>query len=637
MIEFHIRLEDGSERTRRAAPPVLLGRGPECGLRVRSWRLARAHARFARGPSGIMLEDLGSLAGTRVNGERVAQFGPLQPDDEIQAGPCLLRVRECGGPEPGPAVAAAPGLSAGVDDAGMGGEGSGEGGGDLNHGGGDGGGGGNGHGGLGNSSDGPGVHGIAAGERGDEAAALPGSERLALQRRLHAALLDALDLRRRDVASMSDSALRSEAEQRLGELIDADPGIAPQAERAGLLKAVVDEAVGLGPLEPLLADPGVSEIMVNRHDEIYVERAGRLLRHGAGFSSEQAVLGVIERIVAPLGRRIDESSPMVDARLRDGSRVNAVIAPVALKGASITIRKFPRHDMDLPGLVAAGSLGARMARFLALCVERRKNIVVSGGTGSGKTTLLNILSNCIPAGERVVTIEDAAELRLRHAHLVALEARPPNLEGRGQVGIRDLVRNALRMRPDRIVVGECRGAEAFDMLAAMNTGHEGSLTTLHANSPRDALARLETMVLMAGMDLPLAAVREHAVSSVDLLVQQVRLPDGRRLVSSVVEVAGMESGRVQLQELFRYDRARRAFVGCGMVPGFFEAWREAGVEIDAGLFAEAPDTAPADASGTSAADTFCTALTDAPCIASIPGSRRAHGRQPDTGRGGARP
>ena len=571
MLEFHIRLEDGSERTKRLPAPVLLGRGPECGLRLRSWRLARTHVRFARGPAGIMLEDLGSLAGTRVNGERVAQFGPLQPADEIQAGPCLLRVRDCG-----PAAGQSPGTDATqVIDAS----------GDAVQAG-------------ATPAARPDTHGTApaAGTPDGRIAqspalppAAPAPDRLALQRRLHAALLEALDLRRRDVAAMSDGALRSEAQARLAELIEADPDIAPQADRAALLEAVVDEAVGLGPLEPLLADAQVTEIMVNRHDEIYVERAGRLERHGAGFSSEQAVLGVIERIVAPVGRRIDESSPMVDARLRDGSRVNAVIAPVALKGASITIRKFPRHEMGMQDLVAGGSLGPRMAQFLALCVRHRKNIVVSGGTGSGKTTLLNILSNCIPEGERIVTIEDAAELRLRHAHLVALEARPANLEGKGLITIRDLVRNALRMRPDRIVVGECRGAEAFDMLAAMNTGHEGSLTTLHANSPRDALARLETMILMAGMDLPLVAIREHTASSIDLIVQQVRLPSGRRLVASIVEVAGIESGRIQLQELFRYDRASGTFAGCGMVPGFFQSWRETGMEVGADLFAEAPD------------------------------------------------
>jgi pilus assembly protein CpaF len=284
-------------------------------------------------------------------------------------------------------------------------------------------------------------------------------------------------------------------------------GELPEAiDRSLLSKQVLDEAVGLGPLEELLADDSVSEIMVNRYDQIYVERNGRLQHHPLSFTSDRAVLGVIERIVAPLGRRIDESSPMVDARLQDGSRVNAIIAPLALKGATLTIRKFAKHTMSAQDLVDKGSLSAAMAQFLRLCVQSRKNIVVSGGTGSGKTTLLNILSNFIPSGERIITVEDAAELKFDHAHLISLEARPANVEGKGAVAIRDLVKNTLRMRPDRIVIGECRGAEALDMLQAMNTGHDGSLTTLHANSPRDGLARLETMVLMAGMDLPLSAI-----------------------------------------------------------------------------------------------------------------------------------
>ena len=401
-------------------------------------------------------------------------------------------------------------------------------------------------------------------------------ERLQERRRLHAALLEGLDLRRRDVAGMSDGTLRAEAERLLTQIVATDADLAGDEDKAALCREVLDEAVGLGPLEPLLAAPDITEIMVNRYDEIYVERAGRLWRHPAAFTSEQSVRWVIERIVTPLGRRIDESSPMVDARLPDGSRVHAIIPPVAMKGASLTIRKFPQRRPKMADLIAAASLSEGMSQFLALCVRMRKSLVVSGGTGSGKTTLLNILSNEIPDGERVVTIEDAAELRLNHDHLVALEARPANQEGRGHIDIRELVRNALRMRPDRIVVGECRGAEAFDMLTAMNTGHEGSLTTLHANSPRDALGRLESMILMAGLDLPLSAVREHIAASVDLVVQQARLADGRRVVMSIVEVAGMESGRIQLLELFRYDRAA-GFLGCGALPSFARVWNDEGV------------------------------------------------------------
>lgn len=276
---------------------------------------------------------------------------------------------------------------------------------------------------------------------------------------------------------------------------------------------------------------------------------------------------------------------MVDARLADGSRVNAVIAPIALRGASMTIRKFASHRPQLHELIELGSLDVHMAQFLAMCVEHRMNIIVSGGTGSGKTTLLNILSNCIPEGERIVTIEDAAELRLNHEHLVSLEARPANLEGKGLVQIRDLVRNALRMRPDRIVVGECRGAEAFDTICAMNTGHEGSLTTLHANTARDALSRLETMILMAGMDLPLTAIREHIASSIDFIVQQTRQSNGRRVISSIVEVGGLESGIIKTQELFRFDRRKQGgFIGSGIMPARFEQLREEGVMIDSELF-----------------------------------------------------
>lgn len=542
MLDVELRFEDGSVQGRRLVLPLEIGRGAQAGLRLKAWRVAKRHARIERREAGLFLEDFGSLTGTLVNGQRVTQYGPLSPGDEIVIGPCLMHLREpqgCGAAQ----AARAAGLAADSES-------------------------------LADSpetlllSEGPAmdpaVIGVVLGPAG-----LDGTL-VYHRRRLHASLLEALDLRRRDVASMSDAALRSEALAALTDIIKHDSDIPGAVDRQELLRDVVNEAVGLGALEPLLADPSISEIMVNRHDEIFVETAGVLTRHASGFSSEQAVLGVIERIVSPLGRRIDESSPMVDARLGDGSRVNAIIPPLALRGACLTIRKFPLNRPGMDDLLRVGALDASMREFLRCCVQGRKNMVVSGGTGSGKTTLLNVLSNCIPAAERIVTIEDAAELRLDHAHLVSLEARPANLEGRGKVDIRDLVRNALRMRPDRIVVGECRGSEAFDMLAAMNTGHEGSLTTLHANSPRDALSRLETMILMAGMDLPLAAVREHIAASIDVIVQQARLADGRRLITSIVEVTGIESGRIQIQELFKYQSVPvRAFVGCGVVPECF--------------------------------------------------------------------
>jgi pilus assembly protein CpaF len=344
----------------------------------------------------------------------------------------------------------------------------------------------------------------------------------------------------------------------------------------------------------LLGDASITEIMVNRFDEIFIERAGQLQRYPMSFTSDRTVLGVIERIVTPLGRRIDESSPMVDARLKDGSRVNAVIPPLALKGPTLTIRKFAAKKLQPADLVAYGSISEAMVAFLRVCVVYRKNVIVSGGTGSGKTTFLNVLSNFIPDGERIITIEDAAELRLNHSHLISLEARPANAEGRGAVPIRDLVKNCLRMRPDRIVVGECRGGEALDMLQAMNTGHEGSLTTLHANSPRDALARLETMVLMSGMELPLQAIREQIASAVDIVVQQTRFPCGSRKIVSVAEVTGMEGGRIQLQELFRFERKGRSdqgkvsgeFIACQALPTFYDDLQEQGAALDVGIFSQ---------------------------------------------------
>jgi pilus assembly protein CpaF len=418
--------------------------------------------------------------------------------------------------------------------------------------------------------------------------------------RLHAALLERMDLRRHDVSKMSDAQLREETNNFILEIIaEMQAAIPPELDRDLLARQVLDEAVGLGPLEELLQDSSVTEIMVNQHDKIFIERQGRLERHPLTFTSERAVLGVIERIVAPLGRRIDESSPMVDARLKDGSRVNAIIPPLALKGPALTIRKFAKRKMTAQDLVSFGSMSAEMAEFLEVCVAARRNIVVSGGTGSGKTTLLNILSNFIPPDERIITVEDAAELQLHHDHWISLESRPANGEGKGAIPIRELVRNTLRMRPDRIVVGECRGGEALDMLQAMNTGHDGSLTTLHANSPRDALARLETMVLMAGMDLPLSAIREQVASAIHLIVQQTRFACGTRMVTSVTEVTGIESGKLQLQELFRFEnqgygdgtgtsKIRGHFSGCDMAPTFYESLRASGRALDMEIFKPVP-------------------------------------------------
>lgn len=417
------------------------------------------------------------------------------------------------------------------------------------------------------------------------------SEFLAHAAALHRDLLHALDLRRSDVARMADDELRALATRMLAVLVERRS--LPQGVTASeLVQFVLDEALGLGPLELLLAEDSVNEIMVNGPFDVFVEKEGRVQRSDHRFTGDSALRGVIDRIVGRVGRRVDEASPLVDARLHDGSRVNVVLPPLSLCGPVVTIRKFARHRLGLRDMVMRGSLSLSMLRFLEICVRHRKNIVVSGGTGSGKTTLLNVLSNLIPPHERIVTIEDAAELRLTHDNLVALEARNANSEGRGSITIRDLVRNALRMRPDRIVVGECRGGEALDMLQAMNTGHDGSLTTAHANSPRDVLTRLEVMALMAGVDLPLAAVREQIASAVDVIIQQARFPCGARKVTHIVEITGLESGRIATQELFRFHRrgadatgaVQGDFAACGQVPAFYQDLSERGVALDLTLF-----------------------------------------------------
>jgi pilus assembly protein CpaF len=407
-----------------------------------------------------------------------------------------------------------------------------------------------------------------------------------LRREMHRRLLEHLDLN--DVAAVrfDDPLFRPRVLTALRRVMDAVSERLARVDQERLLGELAEEALGLGPLEALLADDSVSEIMVVGADTIYVERAGKLQRTRARFTDDDRVRAVIERIITPLGRRIDESSPLVDARLPDGSRVNAVIPPLSLRGPSITIRKFPKKQLGMRELVELGTLDGRMARFLERSVQARKNVVVSGGTGSGKTTLLNALSGAIPADERIVTIEDAAELRLLQPHVVSLETRPANLEGQGEYTIRDLVRNALRMRPDRIVVGECRGPEALDMLQAMNTGHDGSLTTLHANSPREALQRLETLVLMAGLDLPSRAIREQLAASLQLIVQQCRLSDGSRKIVEIAEVRGFdETGVIRIDTIYRYQRRSTAadgavlgsFVRTGYLPSFLTDFQVLGL------------------------------------------------------------
>ncbi|MGH2781348.1 MAG: CpaF family protein [Thermoleophilaceae bacterium] len=374
--------------------------------------------------------------------------------------------------------------------------------------------------------------------------------------------MEALDelaaaLRARLVERARDGSVGGSLDEEVRSLVEREAGALPVAEREALCSRVLLLATGLGPLEPLLADPAVDEVMVNGPRSVYVERRGRVEPVGVEFAGEAELTHAIERVLAPLGRRVDEASPMCDARLADGSRVNVVIPPLALTGPCLTIRRFRRGGFSLRDLVAAGTLPAEVAELLAVCVAARASILVSGGAGSGKTTTLNALSGAIPGEERIVTIEDAAELRLRQRHVVRLEARPPNLEGRGEVTVRQLVANALRMRPDRIVVGEVRGAEALDMLQALNTGHDGSLTTVHANSPEDALRRVETLALMAGVGLPHGAVREQVASALDLLVHQARLADGSRAVESVTEVVRVAGG-AGVRELYRRGERLRA-------------------------------------------------------------------------------
>jgi septum site-determining protein MinD len=433
-----------------------------------------------------------------------------------------------------------------------------------------------------------------------------------LKMQVHNGLIKEMDLKKDIMNTDGDPAkardLKNRTQRVISEITDRlSPGLTRE-DRARVIKETLDEALGLGPLEELLADTAVTEIMVNGCDMIYVEKSGKLTLSTVTFTSNQQLRNVIERIVSPLGRRIDERTPMVDARLPDGSRVNAIIEPLAIDGPSLTIRKFPAERItDRDYVERFGSMTRPMMDFMRICVEQGLNIIISGGTGSGKTTLLNVLSSFIPVNERIITVEDAAELQMKQDHVVRLETRPANLEGTGEVSIRDLIKNSLRMRPNRIVVGECRDGAALDMLAAMNTGHDGSMTTVHANTPREAVARLETLCLMAGMDLPAKAIREQIAGAVQLIVQISRMSDGSRKLMSITEVCGMQGDTVTLQEVFRfkeegYDKNRKVvgqFQALGLIPTFIEEFEQKGVNIPRGLFMTSEQTAkkPTHASG----------------------------------------
>jgi pilus assembly protein CpaF len=553
-------------------PVCFLGKDADSLLALSGWRVGRRQLQLNARDGGVFLKDGGGIAPVKVNGTAVNEYGPVSSADVIELSDYTVRVNlveelyVAPAPPVGVRVAAAvaaPSFAKVKVERRL-------------------------------------VPRASAAEAGENP--LEKAEGIAARGALHKKLIGAMDLRRVNVSRMGDGELRSTVHKIIDEIIDTDPAFRAMRHWRSMLRDVVlNEVVGLGPLEALLSDDSVTEIMVNRHNDIFIERDGQLTRSTVSFSNDASVLAAIERIVSPLGRRIDESSPMVDARLKDGSRVNAIIPPLAIKGPSLTIRKFARKKLTGEDLVGFGAINPAMIAFLRVAVEKRANIVISGGTGSGKTTLLNVLSSFIPDDERIVTVEDAAELQLSQPNLVSLEARPPNIEGRGAITIRDLVKNCLRMRPDRIVVGECRGGEALDMLQAMNTGHDGSLTTAHANNPRDCLSRLEVMTLMSGLDIPMQAIREQICSAVNLIVQQTRFSCGTRRVTYITEVTGIENNVISMQDIFRFEqdgftpegKVRGRFSPTGHVPDFIQDLVTRGIEVDMSIYSrEAPALHP---------------------------------------------
>ena len=535
----------------------LIGRGADCALRLDDASVSELHAKLILTPTEAWVEDLGSSNGTVVNSQLIAETTRLSPETIVAVGATVFRVQPRAAapapepPRPAPRPVAAPPRPA------------------------------------------------APSPTPAPAPPAPDRRQAELRRQvkaqLHGELVKRLDLKRLATSAISQEELGGRVRETLRAIlaeVTARGALPRGLDPDALVEELYDESVRLGPVEKFLADESVTEVMINGPQNVYVERHGKLELTDQTFMDEASVMAVIERIVAPLGRRIDESQPYVDARLQDGSRVNAIIPPLSLVGPCVTIRKFAKRVLTAEDFVRIGTWTEAIADFLRVCVLLRKNIVVAGGTGSGKTTLLNVLSGFIPHSDRILTIEDAAELRLNQPHVVRLEARPPNIEGKGAVTIRDLVRNALRMRPDRIIVGECRGGEALDMLQAMNTGHDGSLTTVHANSPRDVISRLETMVLMSGVELPSRAIREQIASAVNVIVQEARLADGSRRIVAVSEITGMEGQQIVMQDLFAFrqtgvdekGRILGALGATGAMPTFFDTLSARGLSLDPALF-----------------------------------------------------
>ena len=550
-----ITLVNGEREKREIAPgSYFIGRGENCRLRFPFPEISERHAILTIREDSAIIEDLHSANGTYVNGVAIDRAYQLDGGKAVQIGPVLFRVSA----EEETPVAETPSCEA--------------------------------------EKEVPAEPSAEA--KGVEEAAIadPNREmRRSVQTQIQNELLKRMDMKKLTVQGVDREGLEENAREKIHQIISevvANDRLPEGIDPLRLEEDVFNEALRLGPLEELIDDATVTEIMVNGPERVYVERAGKLELSDCQFADDASVMAIIERIIAPLGRRCDESQPYVDARLKDGSRVNAIIAPLALSGPTITIRKFSKQALSAADFVRFGTWSEEAAKFMQLCVRLRKNIIVAGGTGSGKTTLLNLLSGFIPANERIVTVEDAAELRLQQPHVVRLEARPPNLEGKGAVTIRDLVKNCLRMRPDRIIVGECRGGESLDMLQAMNTGHDGSLTTVHANSPRDVISRLETMVLMSGMELPSRAIREQIASAVDIIIHESRMSDGSRKVTAITEVTGQEGNQITMQDIFTFTqtgldakgRILGEFKPTGAVPTFVDQLKANGIAFDTKMF-----------------------------------------------------